>query len=64
MLYELNETLECIILFVYHLALIVVKNPLVVLCLMDRTPVDVEWQTLLARFRAFIPWFESAMLRT
>jgi hypothetical protein len=55
MLYELNETLECIIPFVYHLAPIVVENPLVVLCLLDRIPVDVEWHTPLMRFRAFIP---------
>jgi hypothetical protein len=43
MLYELNETLEYIIPFVYHLAPIVVENPLVVLCLVDRTPIEVEW---------------------
>jgi hypothetical protein len=53
MLYQLNETLECIIPFVYHLAPIIVENLLVVLCLVDRTPVEVEWQTPLARFRAF-----------
>jgi hypothetical protein len=53
MLYELNETLECIIPFVYHLDPIVVENPLVMLCLVDRTPVEVEWQAPLARFRAF-----------
>jgi hypothetical protein len=64
MLYELNETLECIIPFVYHLDPIMVENPLVMLCLVDRTPVEVEWQTPLARFRAFIPWFEIGMLRT
>jgi hypothetical protein len=27
------------------------------LCLVDRIPVEVEWQTALVRFRAFIPWF-------
>jgi hypothetical protein len=27
------------------------------LCLVDRIPEEVEWQTPLARFRAFIPWF-------
>jgi hypothetical protein len=43
MLLELNETLECIIPFLYHLAPIVVENPLVVLCLVDRTPVEVKW---------------------
>jgi hypothetical protein len=64
MLYELNETLECIIPFIYHLDPIVVKNLLAVLCLEDRTSVEVEWQTPLTRFRAFIPWFESGMLRT
>jgi hypothetical protein len=53
MLYQLNETLECIIPFVYHLAPIIVENLLVVLCLVDRTLVEVEWQTPLARFRAF-----------
>jgi hypothetical protein len=37
---------------------------LVVLCLVDRTPVEVEWQTPLTRFRAFIPRLESGMLRT
>jgi hypothetical protein len=30
-----------------------VENPLVVLCLADRTLVQVEWQVPLARFRAF-----------
>jgi hypothetical protein len=64
MLYELNETLECIIPFVYHLPPIVVENPFVVLCLVDRIPVEVECQTPLARFRAFIPCFEIGMLRT
>jgi hypothetical protein len=39
--------------FVYHLDPIVVENPLVILCLVDRTPVEVEWQTPLMRFRAF-----------
>jgi hypothetical protein len=29
------------------------KNPLVVLCLADRTSVEVKWQVPLARFRAF-----------
>jgi hypothetical protein len=42
MLYELNETLEYIIPFLYHLAPIVVENSLVVLCLVNRTPVEVE----------------------
>jgi hypothetical protein len=28
-------------------------NPLVVLCLVDRTMVQVEWQVPLVRFRAF-----------
>jgi hypothetical protein len=31
----------------------VVVNPLVVLCLVDRTPVEVRWHVPLARFRAF-----------
>jgi hypothetical protein len=30
-----------------------VENSLVVLCLVDRTPVEVEWQTPLMRFSAF-----------
>jgi hypothetical protein len=60
----LNETLECIIPFVYHLAPIMVENPLVVLCLVDGALVEVEWQTPLTRFMAFISWFESGMLRT
>jgi hypothetical protein len=64
MLYELNETLECIIPFVYHFDPIVMENPLVMLCLVDRTPIEIEWQTPLTRFRAFIPWFEIEMLRT
>jgi hypothetical protein len=50
--------------FVYQLDPIMVENPLVVLCLVDRAPIEVEWQTPLTRFRAFIPWFESGMLRT
>jgi hypothetical protein len=41
-----------------------VENPLVMLCLVDRTPVEVEWQTPLMRFMAFIPWFINGMLRT
>jgi hypothetical protein len=49
--------------FVYHLAPIMVKNPLVMLCLVHRILVEVEWQTPLARFRAFVPRFESGMLR-
>jgi hypothetical protein len=55
MLYEFTETIECITTFVYHLDPIVVKNSLVVLCLVNRTPVEVEWQIPLVRFRAFIP---------
>jgi hypothetical protein len=64
MLYELNKTLECIIPFVYHIDPIMVENMLVMLCLVDRTSVEVEWQVPLMRFRAFIPWFEIGMLRT
>jgi hypothetical protein len=43
----------------------VVEDLLVVLCLADRTPVEVEWQTPLVRFRAFLypglrlEWFEK-----
>jgi hypothetical protein len=43
MLLELNETLQCIIPFVYHLDPIVVENPLVMICLVDRTLIKVEW---------------------
>jgi hypothetical protein len=50
--------------FVYHLDPIVVENLLVMLCLVDKTPVEVEWQTPLTRFRAFIPWFMKGILRT
>jgi hypothetical protein len=64
MLLELNETLECIIPFIYHLDPIMVENPLVVLCLVNRTPVEIEWQIPLVRFRTFIPWFEIGMSRT
>jgi hypothetical protein len=42
MLYELNKTLECIIPFEYHLDPIVVKNLLVVLCLVDITSIEVK----------------------
>jgi hypothetical protein len=63
MFYELNETLEFIIPFIYHLHPIVVENPLEVICLVDRTLVEVEWRVPLMRFRAFIPWFEIGMLR-
>jgi hypothetical protein len=38
---------------VYHLDPFVVENPLVVLYIVDRTSVEVEWQVPLARFRAF-----------
>jgi hypothetical protein len=53
MLYELNETVECILPFVYHFDPIVVENPLVVLCLVDITLVEVEWQIPFVRFRDF-----------
>jgi hypothetical protein len=53
MLYELNKNLECIIPLVYHLDPIVVENLLVVLCLVDRTPIEVERQIPHTRFRAF-----------
>jgi hypothetical protein len=43
MVLELNETLECIVPFVYHLAPIVVENLLAVLCLVDRILVEVKW---------------------
>jgi hypothetical protein len=53
MFQEFIETLECIIPFVYHLDPIVVEILLVVLCLADRTLVEVGWQVSLTRFRAF-----------
>jgi hypothetical protein len=37
---------------------------LVVLCLVDRTLVEVEWQIPLTRFRAFVSWCEIGMFRT
>jgi hypothetical protein len=40
------------------------ENPLVVLCLEDRTSVEVKWQIPLVRFKVFIPQFEIGMLRT
>jgi hypothetical protein len=39
--------------FLDHLDPIVVERLLVVLCLADRTPVEVEWQVPLVRFRSF-----------
>jgi hypothetical protein len=42
---------------------ILMENSLLVLCLVDRTLIKVEWQIPLTRFRAFIPWFEIGMLR-
>jgi hypothetical protein len=49
---EFIETLECIIPLVYHLDSIMMENLLGVLCLIDRTLVEVEWQVPLMRFRA------------
>jgi hypothetical protein len=40
-------------LFIYDLDPIMMENPLVVLCLADRTSVEVEWQVPLMRFMAF-----------
>jgi hypothetical protein len=40
-------------LFIYDLDPIMIENPLVVLCLTDRTSVEVEWQVPLMRFMAF-----------
>jgi hypothetical protein len=37
----------------YHLDPVVVESLLVVLRLTDRTPVEVDWQVPLARFRTF-----------
>jgi hypothetical protein len=39
--------------FLDHLDPIMVENLLVVLCLADRTLVEVEWQVPLVRFKAF-----------
>jgi hypothetical protein len=39
--------------FLDHLEPIVVESPLVVLCLVGRTSVEVRWQVPLMRFRAF-----------
>jgi hypothetical protein len=47
--------------FYYHLDPIMVESPLVVLCLADRTLVEVGWQVPLLRFRTFIPWFVIGM---
>jgi hypothetical protein len=38
---------------------IVVENPLVVLCLANRTSVEVEWQVPLVRFMAFYTLFHE-----
>jgi hypothetical protein len=43
--------------FVHHLDPIVVEDPLVMLRLEDRTPIEVEWQVPLARLGLFRPWF-------
>jgi hypothetical protein len=51
---EFIESLECITTFVYHLDPIVVENSLVVLCLADITPVEVEWQVPLVRLGLLI----------
>jgi hypothetical protein len=40
-------------LFIYDLDIIMMENPLVVLCLADRTSIEVEWHVPLMRFRAF-----------
>ncbi len=40
---------------VYHLDPIVVENPLEVLCLADRTLVEVEWQVPLMRLGILYP---------
>jgi hypothetical protein len=39
--------------FLYHHDPMVVESPLVVLCLADRTSIEVEWQVSLTRFMAF-----------
>jgi hypothetical protein len=39
--------------FIYHFDPIVVENLLVVLCLADRTPIEVGWQVSLVGFRDF-----------
>jgi hypothetical protein len=39
--------------FVHHFDPIMVEDPLVVLCIADRTPVEVMWHVSLTRFRTF-----------
>jgi hypothetical protein len=53
MLLEFIETLECITPLWISLHPIMVENPLVVLCLADRTPVEVGWQVPPVTFMAF-----------
>jgi hypothetical protein len=55
MLYECNETLECIIIHSMSSLILSWWNPLVVLCLVDRTTVEVEWQVPLVRVGTFDP---------
>jgi hypothetical protein len=43
--------------FLDHLEPIMVESSLVVLCLEDRTPIEVGWQVPLVRFNPFIHWF-------
>jgi hypothetical protein len=47
--------------FVSHLDPIVVENSLVVLCLVDRTPVEVEWQFPLTILGLLLPCFMIGM---
>jgi hypothetical protein len=59
---EFIETLECITTFVYHLDPIVVENSFVVLCLENRTLVEVEWQVPLTRLEIFYTLFHDWMI--
>jgi hypothetical protein len=51
-------------LFLDHLDPIMVESLLIVLCLVDRTPVEVGWQVPLTRFSAFYTLVHVEMLRT
>jgi hypothetical protein len=62
-LYEFNETLERITTPSISPLILSWWNPLVVLCLVDRTTIEAEWQVPLVRIRFFYPllvlgWFE------
>jgi hypothetical protein len=62
MLQEFVETIECITTFGYQPRTYHGGNLLVVLCLVDRTPVEIEWRVPLARLGLFIHWFVIGMI--